>query len=160
MASGTPLIETIIEDVLTDLGAISIANGFRTTPATVSRKFRNWDELSESDYPALFLASGDEVIIDETNLEINSMHQFVIIGYVRFSEHQAIGEIASTQLIRLIADVKEKLYADRTRGDNAVNTYIRSVETDEGMFEPIAIFRMVAELEYEYYGTDTTKRFN
>lgn len=157
MATGTPLKETILADIQTTLEAISMANSFRTTPRTVSRILKSWEELPETDFPALYITLDNDNSKDETNMEQEDMLNLAIFGYVRYSEHQENDDIAQTKLINLEADVREKLFDDRQRGNNAINTFIDGADYSRGSLEPIAVFIMRVRIEYEYQGTNTTR---
>ncbi len=159
MSTGKPLIESIIANIETVLKTISKANGFRTDVNLVTRTFKGWDELSSSDYPAVFIAdSGVEDKADETNKEVGGAYPIQLWGYVRYNEHGVASDKASVTNNELIADAEEKLYADRERGGFAINTFIESVERFSGPFEPITGFIINVQIEYEHVGTDTTKR--
>lgn len=153
MSTKTPIIETILENIETDLNNISKANSFRNDPAIVSRQLRGFDEINE--FPALYIAAGNEEGKDLTNREIAEIHQIKIYGYVKFNEHGQDQDIAQTQLNNLISDVKEKLQEDRTRGVGGIATRIPLVEKDDGVFEPFAVFIMTVEVELDYQLSDT-----
>jgi len=158
MSTGTPLIETVISNIETDLKAISPINSFRTKPQIISRELQGFDEIN--DFPALFLSLDRIETQDETNKEIKSNIHLVIYGYVRYNPKGTDTDGAQTQLINLIADIIEKLKNDITRGVGALSTTFPSIITDRGTFEPLAAFIMEVVVELDFVGTDTTTNYD
>jgi|1_EtaG_2_1085319.scaffolds.fasta_scaffold45274_2 hypothetical protein len=158
MSTTTSYRETLLTNLVTDLGTISVANSFRTNlGATVSRMLKTTDEMDEEDFPTLFVADGVENITYGTNKEIKSLFNVLIYGYVRYDADAQSSQIASTQLNKLISDVKEiVMNTSLTLWQTAGVVFVRivKVETDEGVLDPDAIFSMQIEIEYWTGTTD------
>ena len=159
MAVSTSYMELLIANVLIDLKTITTANSFRTNMASdnISRMLKSPDEMKNDDFPALFVSDGVENIEYGTNKELKSLFNIIIYGYVRFNTKASVSEIASTQLNKLISDVKEVLMdTDKTLWGTAGVVFVRlvQVETDEGVMEPEAVFRLQTEIEYYTVSSD------
>lgn len=159
MAVSTSYRELLLANVLIDLKTITTANSFRTNMASdnISRMLKSPDEMKNDDFPALFVSDGVENIEYGTNKELKSLFNIIIYGYVRFNTKASVSEIASTQLNKLISDVKEVLMdTDKTLWGTAGVVFVRlvQVETDEGVMEPEAVFRLQTEIEYYTVSSD------
>jgi len=165
MATGEPLIETAIQSIRTALQSIIVANSYRTNVALVSRILKAHDELDINEYPALFVALGDCRIENQTNKEVKKTYPITIYGYVKFDDYTDDHDTNSAQskLIKLSADVQEKMY-DQFQTDqfNASTEELNggSFASDEGALEPYAIFMMDFELVIEHAYNDASRRVN
>jgi hypothetical protein len=137
------------EDIAADL-VTTISTG--TSPITLKKVTRepfNVDELSEQQYPACFLQSGNEVRSDETMTSSTITRQasadFIIVGYVKGTTSNI-----DTKRNELITTIETRINSDRTRGGNAKNTQVVEVSTDEGVLFPIGGIRMVVRVLYQY----------
>ena len=125
MPTTTPIPESILANVATQLAAITVANSYRNTVATVGRQFINAERVTGTLLPAL-LISGEEMdysiaAISGTPKQAISL-KFKIQGILKSYS------TPSTDLLKLVQDVREKLYADRSRGGYADNTFVSRVE--------------------------------
>jgi len=123
-----------------------------TTPITLKKVTRepfNVDELSEQQYPACFVQSGNEIRSDETMTSSTITRQatadFVIVGYVKGTTSNI-----DTKRNELISTIETRLNSDRTRGGYAKQTQVVEVSTDEGVLFPIGGIRMVVRVMYQY----------
>jgi hypothetical protein len=137
--------EDIASNILT-----AISTG--TSPITLKKVTRepfNVDELSEQQYPACFVQSGNEVRSDETMTSSTITRQatadFVIVGYVKGTSTNI-----DTKRNELITTIETRLNSDRTRGGYAKQTQVVEVSTDEGVLFPIGGIRMVVRVMYQY----------
>jgi hypothetical protein len=137
------------EDIASNI-VTAISTG--TTPITLKKVTRepfNVDELSEQQYPACFVQSGNEVRSDETISFTSALRQatadFVIVGYVKGTPTNI-----DTKRNELISTIEIRLNSDRTRGGYAKQTQIVEVSTDEGVLFPIGGIRMVVRVMYQY----------
>ena len=137
--------ESIASNIVT-----TISTG--TTPITLKKVTRepfNVDELSEQQYPACFVQSGNEVRSDETMTSTTITRQatadYVIVGYVKGTSTNI-----DTKRNELISTIETRLDSDRTRGGYAKQTQIVEVSTDEGVLFPIGGIRMVVRVMYQY----------
>jgi hypothetical protein len=137
------------EDIASNI-VTAISTG--TTPITLKKVTRepfNVDELSEQQYPACFVQSGNEIRSDETISFTSALRQatadFVIVGYVKGTPTNI-----DTKRNELITTIETRLNSDRTRGGYAKQTQVVEVSTDEGVLFPIGGIRMVVRVMYQY----------
>ena len=123
-----------------------------TSPITLKKVTRepfNVDELSEQQYPACFVQSGNEIRSDETMTSSTITRQatadFVIVGYVKGTTSNI-----DTKRNELISTIETRLNSDRTRGGYAKQTQVVEVSTDEGVLFPVGGIRMVVRVMYQY----------
>ncbi|MEY2868935.1 MAG: hypothetical protein RIR01_1400 [Bacteroidota bacterium] len=137
------------EDIASNI-VTAISTG--TSPITLKKVTRepfNVDELSEQQYPACFVQSGNEVRSDITILSPNITRQatadYVIVGFVKGTPTNI-----DTKRNELITTIETRLNSDRTRGGYAKQTQVVEVSTDEGVLFPIGGIRMVVRVMYQY----------
>jgi hypothetical protein len=137
------------EDIASNI-VTAISTG--TSPITLKKVTRepfNVDELSEQQYPACFVQSGNEVRSDETISFSSALRQatadFVIVGYVKGTTSNI-----DTKRNELITTIETRVNSDRTRGGYAKQTQVVEVSTDEGVLFPIGGIRMVVRVMYQY----------
>ena len=109
----------------------------------------NVDELSEQQYPAIFIQSGNELRTDITMPSSTITRQgttdFIIIGFVKGTTSNI-----DTKRNELITTIETTLNNDRTRGGYAKNTQVVEVSTDEGILFPVGGIRMVVRVIYQF----------
>jgi len=137
--------EDIASNIVSALTAV-------TSPITLKKITRepfNVDELSEQQYPACFIQSGNEIRSDETISFTSALRQatadYVIVGFVKGTPSNI-----DTKRNELISTIEVTLNSDRTRGGNAKQTQVVEVSTDEGVLFPIGGIRMVVRVMYQY----------
>jgi hypothetical protein len=137
--------EDIASNIITVLSAI-------TSPITLKKVTRepfNIDELSEQQYPAIFIQSGNELRNDITmpssTITRQATTDFIIIGFVKGTTSNI-----DTKRNELITTIETSLNNDRTRGGYAKNTQVVEVSTDEGVLFPTGGIRMVIRVMYQY----------
>ena len=137
--------ESIASDIITVLTAV-------TSPITLKKITREpfiVEELSEQQYPAIFIQSGNEVRTDETmtstSVTIQALADFVIVGFVKGTDTNI-----DTKRNELISTIEKTLENDRTRGGYAKRTEVVEVSTDEGTLYPIGGIRIVVRVMYQY----------
>jgi hypothetical protein len=137
--------EDIASNIITVLTAV-------TSPITLKKITRqpfNVDELSEQQYPAVFIQSGNEVRSDITILSANITRQatadFVIVGFVKGTSSNI-----DTKRNELITTIESALNNDRTRGGYAKDTQVIEISTDEGVLYPIGGIRVVVRVLYHF----------
>jgi hypothetical protein len=123
-----------------------------TSPITLKKVTRepfNVDELSEQQYPACFVQSGNETRSDQTISFTSALREatadFVIVGYVKGTTSNI-----DTKRNELITTIETRINSDRTRGGYAKQTQVVEVSTDEGVLFPIGGIRMVVRVMYQY----------
>ena len=136
--------EDIASNIITVLTAV-------TSPITLKKITRqpfNVDELSEQQYPAVFIQSGNEVRSDITILSANITRQatadFVIVGFVKGTSSNI-----DTKRNELITTIESALN-NGTRGGYAKDTQVIEISTDEGVLYPIGGIRVVVRVLYHF----------
>jgi hypothetical protein len=137
------------EDIASNI-VTAISTG--TSPITIKKVTRepfNVDELSEQQYPACFVQSGNEIRSDQTISFTSALREatadFVIVGYVKGTTSNI-----DTKRNELITTIETRINSDRTRGGYAKQTQVVEVSTDEGVLFPIGGIRMVVRVMYQY----------
>jgi hypothetical protein len=137
------------EDIASNI-VTAISTG--SSPITIKKVTRepfNVDELSEQQYPACFVQSGNEVRSDQTISFTSALREavadFVIVGYVKGTTSNI-----DTKRNELITTIETRINSDRTRGGYAKQTQVVEVSTDEGVLFPIGGIRMVVRVMYQY----------
>jgi len=137
--------EDIAANIISALTAI-------TSPITLKKVTRepfSVDELSEQQYPAIYIQSGNEIRSDETMSSSTITRQgqadFVIVGFVKGNTSNI-----DTKRNELITTIETTLNNDRTRSGYAKNTQVVEISTDEGILFPIGGIRMVVRVLYHY----------
>ena len=137
------------EDIASNIVTAILTGTSPITLKKVTREPFNVDELSEQQYPACFVQSGNEVRSDETMTSSTITRQatadYVIVGYVKGTPTNI-----DTKRNELITTIETRLNSDRTRGGYAKQTQVVEVSTDEGVLFPIGGIRMVVRVMYQY----------
>jgi len=137
------------EDIASNI-VTAISTG--TSPITLKKVTRepfNVDELSEQQYPACFVQSGNETRSDQTISFSSALREavadYVIVGFVKGTTSNI-----DTKRNELITTIETSLNSDRTRGGFAKQTQIVEVSTDEGVLFPIGGIRVVVRVMYQF----------
>jgi len=137
------------EDIAANIVSVLTAVTSPITLKKITREPFDVDQLSEQQYPAIFIQSGNETRSDETMTSSTITRQatadFVIVGYVKGTTSNI-----DTKRNELITTIETTLNNDRTRNGNAKNTLVVEVSTDEGVLFPIGGIRMVVRVIYHY----------
>ncbi len=130
--------ESIAANIVTVLGDM-------TSPALkkITREPFDYERLSNAQFPAAWLQSGDETRSDATTGTREAVISYRIVGFVK-------GTAIDTARNELIEAIEEALEVDRTRGGYASDTQITDVSTDEGVIVPVGGITMVAQVRYFY----------
>ena len=154
MATTTPIPESILADVATKLALITTGNSFRNTVATVGRQFLNPQTIGRGSKMPM-LAVFDEKIDWEVH-GIGSAPKQMGVFLFKIQGLMVAYSNPSTTISKLVQDVREKLYEDRSRGGYADNTHVLSVELGgEGLTnkpfaaKPFVGFLMEVEVNYQ-----------
>lgn len=159
MATSTPFRELIIQDLITVLKTIKTPT-FRTQveDVNITRFLKSpAANMDFSDFPALFIMDGEEVLIEGTHEEIFSNFNILIVGTVRYNKDDSSSNIPSQQINLLIADVKEAIMDTTTvlwTNNNVSNVHVDNIISDEGFEETDASFTVISRMEYEYAHDD------
>jgi len=113
----------------------------------VTREPFDFEKLSNAQFPAILVRTSDEDRNDSTvggtiSQRIATIN-YQLVCYVK-------GKTLDTLRNLIVEAVEEKLDDDRTRGNNAIDTQILSIETDEGSIEPIGGVIITLRVTYSY----------
>lgn len=130
----------------TTLAAILTAGGYNHDIGIIERGIRNLDNLTDDEFPALFIPGASELRKDRTKIHFESSMSVFIVGYVKDTDGVAGG--IQVQLDDLIEDVTKALYADEGLGGNALELAVVSVDPDDGDQESHAGFVLQVDVRY------------
>ena len=137
------------EDIASNIISVLTAVTSPITLKKVTREPFSVDELSEQQYPAIYIQSGNETRADVTmtssTITRQSQADFVIVGFVKGTTSNI-----DTKRNELITTIETTLNNDRTRNGNAKNTQVVEISTDEGILFPIGGIRMVVRVIYHF----------
>lgn len=121
-----------------------------TTPTRikyVTREPFDFDKLSNAQFPAILVRSANEDREDSTLGGSISQRmatiQYDLVCFVK-------GKNIDTARNAIVETVEEALEADRTRGGNAIDTQITSIEVDDGSIEPVGGVIISVQILYSY----------
>ena len=138
--------ENIASNIISTLDAVSSPIEFKK----ITREPFDPEELADPQFPALYIATGDETREDYSMGEYSAGKRsgtidYVIVGYVKGTETNL-----DTKRNQFIEIVEETLDTDRTRGGNALDTKIVEVSSDEGTLYPLGGIRIIVRIFYEF----------
>ena len=138
--------ENIAGDIITKLDAVTSPIEFKK----ITREPFEVEELSDAQFPALFVQSGDEtrevLSIGDTGAgTYRGTIDFLIVAFAKGTDTNI-----DTKRNQLIEVIEETLDADRTRGGNALETKIVEVSSDEGTLYPLGGVRIVVRVLYSF----------
>ena len=126
--------EDIAAHIVTTLTAVSSPITF----GKVTREPFELDELSQQQFPAVFVQTADEtredITIKNSNITRTGTIDFRIFGFVSNASASTVN--IDTKRNELVTTVETALDSDRTRNGNALDTQLVAVETDEGSIFP------------------------
>ena len=138
--------ENIASDIITKLDAVTSPIEFKK----LTREPFEVEELSDAQFPAVFIQSGDETrevlsIGDTASGTYTGTIDFLIVAFGK-------GTTTNIDTVRnqLIEVIEETLDADVTRNGNAIDTQIIEASTDEGTIYPYGGVRVTARVFYEF----------
>ena len=138
--------EDIASDIITKLDAVSSPIEFKK----ITREPFDPEELSNAQFPACYVQSGDETreLITLGDVGVGKRQgtiDFIIVGFVK-------GTTSNIDTLRnqLIEVVEETLDDDISRAGNALNTQLVEANTDEGVIFPYGGVRIVVRVDYQY----------
>ena len=142
---------TILEYLKDTLFPTIIAGAtYNFTLGLTERGMKAFDQLSDADYPCLFVASADEARDNVTRTHFNSRMTVYLYGGVKQS---ATNLNIQVELDKFIEDVTKCLWTDRTQGSRVADTEIKEIWTDKGDDLTHAFFIMTVEFLYKSLGT-------
>ena len=121
-----------------------------TTPVKtkyVTREPFDFEKLSNAQFPAILVRSADEdrndTTVGGTLTQRMATINYQLVCYVK-------GSKIDTARNLIIEAIEEKLDVDRTRGSNALDTQIVTIETDEGSIAPVGGVILTLRVLYKY----------
>jgi len=143
--------ENIASNIVTVLDAVTSPIEFKK----ITREPFEVEELSDAQFPAMFVQSGDETreiqsIGDTGSGTYRGTIDFLIVAFGK-------GTTTNIDTIRnqLIEVIEETLDNDVTRNGNAIDTQIIEASTDEGTIYPYGGVRITTRVIYEYTRGDS-----
>lgn len=113
----------------------------------VTREPFDFEKLSNAQFPAILVRSADEDREDSTiggsATQRMATINYDLVCYVK-------GSKIDTARNLIVEAIEEKLDVDRTRGTNALDTQIISIETDEGSIAPVGGVIITLRVLYNY----------
>lgn len=113
----------------------------------VTRQPFEFNELSNAQYPAIFVQTTSELrsdaTIGDTSILRESTITYELFGFVKSTQ-------VDTARNELIETIEEALDADRTRSGLALDTQITNIETDEGITLPVGGVIVTVEVMYNF----------
>ena len=136
--------EDIASNLVTTVQAVS-----SPSIKKVSRQPFPLDELSQQQYPAVLIQTIEETKEDQelgsgAKTRIANL-EFGITGYVKTNEDNI-----DTARNNLASAIETQLESDITRGGNALDTEVISIETDAGSLFPYGAVLMTVRVTYEH----------
>ena len=140
--------EDIAAHIVTALTAVSSPITF----GKVTREPFELDELSQQQFPAVYIQTADEtredITIKNSNITRTGTIDFRIFGFV--TNASASTTNIDTKRNELVTTVETALDSDRTRSGNALDTQLVAVETDEGSIFPYGGIIMTVRCFYKF----------
>jgi hypothetical protein len=140
--------EDIAAHIVTTLTAVSSPITF----GKVTREPFELDDLSQQQFPAVYIQTADEtredVSIKNSNITRTGTIDFRIFGFV--TNGSASTTNIDTKRNELVTTVETALDSDRTRSGNALDTQLVAVETDEGSIFPYGGIIMTVRCFYKF----------
>ena len=140
--------EDIAAHIVTTLTAVSSPITF----GKVTREPFELDDLSQQQFPAVYIQTADEtredVSIKNSNITRTGTIDFRIFGFV--TNGSASTTNIDTKRNELVTTVETALDSDRTRSGNALDTQLVAVETDEGSIFPYGGLIMTVRCFYKF----------
>ena len=145
--------ELIVENMVTQLGTISVAGGynFDISALDIYERLLTFDELGQIRLPCLTVTMGTEnatVVLMGSVPKYRGSFPVFVQGFIKSEDKQTIRRMAE----RMLRDVRKLIFVDMTRGGYAHTQKLTSIKTDEGMlaYEGYGVFEIELEIVYDY----------
>ena len=140
--------ESVATNIVTTLQAATTP----ITPKYVTREPFEFSELSNAQFPAILVQTATEtredVTIGDDAIRREGIITYDLVGYVK-------SNTIDTARNQLIETIEEAFDADRTRGGNALDTQIVSIETDQGAITPVGGVIVTVNVMYNFVRGNT-----
>jgi hypothetical protein len=131
------------------LKSITAGATYTNTVALVERGQRDVADLTDADYPFIFVSSTDETREKITSNQFNAELVVLLVGGVK--SPTGISGAQST-MDTLIADITKALQTDPTQGGRVYYTNIGRIRTDPGDIEATALCFIEVTFKYATEG--------
>ena len=137
--------ENIASDIITKLDAVTSPIEFKK----ITREPFEVEELSDAQFPAMFIQSGDETreVLSIGDTGAGTYRGTIDFLIVAFGKGTTTNIDTRNQIIEV---VEETLDNDITRNGNAIDTQIIEASSDEGTIYPYGGVRITARVIYEF----------
>ena len=138
--------ENIASDIITKLDAVTSPIEFKK----ITREPFEAEELSDAQFPAMFIQSGDETR-EPASIGVTGSGayrgtiDFIIVAFGKGTDTNI--DTVRNQIIEV---VEETLDNDITRNGNALDTQIIEASSDEGTIFPYGGVRITVRVMYEF----------
>ena len=138
--------ENIASDIITKLDAVTSPIEFKK----ITREPFEVEELSDAQFPAMFIQSGDETR-EPASIGVTGSGayrgtiDFIIVAFGKGTDTNI--DTVRNQIIEV---VEETLDNDITRDGNALDTQIIEASSDEGTIFPYGGVRITVRVMYEF----------
>ena len=140
--------ESVASDIVSTLQAATTP----VTPKYVTREPFDFNELSNAQFPAILIQTASEsredVTIGDDAIRREGVITYELVGYVKSTT-------IDTARNNLVETIEEALDVDRTRGGDALDTQIVSIETDEGAIAPVGGVIVTVNVMYNFIRGNT-----
>lgn len=138
---------SVRENIASDLVSTIQGMSSPVSASYVTREPFDFNKLSNAQFPAVLIETGTETRTDGTIGESSTQRlgtiEYQLTGFVK-------GANIDSARNELIEAIENAVDVDRSRGGNAVNTQITSIETDEGSIDPIGGVIVTVTVLYQF----------
>ena len=138
--------ENIVSDIITKLDAVTSPIEFKK----ITREPFEVEELSDAQFPAMFIQSGDETREPASIGVTGSGAYRGSIDFIIVAFGKGTSSNIDTVRNQIIEVVEETLDNDITRNGNALDTQIIEASSDEGTIFPYGGVRITVRVMYEF----------
>ena len=138
--------ENIASDIITKLDAVTSPIEFKK----ITREPFEVEELSDAQFPAMFIQSGDETREPASIGVTGSGAYRGSIDFIIIAFGKGTSSNIDTVRNQIIEVVEETLDNDITRNGNALDTQIIEASSDEGTIFPYGGVRITVRVMYEF----------
>ena len=138
--------ENIAGDIITKLDAVTSPIEFKK----ITREPFEAEELSDAQFPAMFIQSGDETREPASIGVTGSGAYRGSIDFIIIAFGKGTSSNIDTVRNQIIEVVEETLDNDITRNGNALDTQIIEASSDEGTIFPYGGVRITVRVMYEF----------
>ena len=139
--------DLILDNLTTAFAAIATGSGYNFTVGEARRELKDYQQVPESSFPAVYVVGADEVRTNVTNEGYKSTMEIEIIGYVKHTDASDAPEVQRS-ISKLISDICKAAYVDITRGGRATFSEPARISHDKGLLAPYGACSVFLTVEY------------